>query len=92
MESNSIRPKTFPLFELPMRCVEPLKATPRSAKNKVTSIIRFKMLYHFSDSTLIDVSIRFSTPTCNDRRLSNSRQKTGLPVLQVPFLKEKEIS
>ena len=57
-----------------MRCEEPRKARPRSPKNRITLIIRFKMLYHFSDSTLIDLSRRFSTSSCNDRRLSNSRQ------------------
>ena len=52
----------------------PWKARPRSPKNRVTSIIRFKILYHFSDSTLICISRRFSIPSCKERRLSNSRQ------------------
>ena len=39
-----------------MRCEEPWNARPRSLKHRATSIIRLKMLYYISDSTLIDAS------------------------------------
>ena len=55
------------LFASSMRREEPWQARPRSPKNRVTSIIRSKMLYHFPDSTLFDASTRLPMPSFNDR-------------------------
>ena len=68
-----------------MRYEEAWKTRPRSPKNRATSIICFKMLYHSSDSTLIDASRRFPVLSCNDRRLSKSRQAGELSLCQIRF-------